>query len=172
MRHQNITEQRPIPKQIFDLLEREVQLSHEMLDLLEAEKNALTAMDIQSLISLSRKKVNHLSKIQSVDDSLQETASQIAGLPSDTKVKLEHLASLTSGDDMAHLSAYRKKLTKLREQILDRNMINKHFAEDTKSYLNDAMSLITSKIAEKPMYGNKGIDKPSVKQPTLISREV
>ena len=163
---------RQIPKKIFDLLEREVQLSYEMLALLEAEKNALTSMDMQSLVSLSRKKVGQLGTMQSVDESLQETARQFANLPAGTPVRLEKLASLASGRDMEQLTAYRNKLTLLREEILGRNMINKHFAEDTRGYLNDAISLITNSVAQRPMYGSKGLDKPSTKQPTLISREV
>lgn len=172
MQKQNTAMQQIIPKKIYDLLEREVQLSQELLDILQAEKNALTAMDMKSLVSLSRKKMNQLSKIQSVDESLQETARQIADLHPGRKVRLENLASIASGEDMVRLKDYREKLTSMRQEILDRNIINKHFAEDTKSYLNDAISLITSKVADTPMYGSKGIDKPSTKQPALISREV
>ncbi len=172
MQQHNALTIRQIPKKIFDLLEREVQLSQEMLSLLESEKNALAAMDMQSLVSLSRKKVGQLTTMQAVDESLQETARQITDLPAGKPVKLENLASLATGEDMDRLKAYRKKLTQLREEILGRNMVNKHFAEDTKSYLNDAISLITSAVAERPMYGTKGVGKPSTKQPALISREV
>ena len=172
MQQQNVMTTRQIPKKIFDLLEREVRLSKDILDLLEAEKNALSTMDMPSLISLSRKKATQVATIQSVDESLQETARQLANLPAGRPVKLEDLASVASGQDVEQIKAYRKQLTLLREEILGRNMLNKRFAEDTKGFLNDAISLITGSFTKKQVYGTKGLDKPSSKQPTLISREV
>ena len=172
MQPQDVLTIRQIPKKIFDLLEREVRISNEILDLLEAEKNALTSMDMQSLVSLSRKKATRIATIQSVDESLQETARQLANLPAGRPVKLEDLASVASGQDVEQIKAYRKKLTLLREEILGRNMLNKRFAEDTTGFLNDAISLITGAFTKKQVYGTKGMDKQSSKQPTLISREV
>lgn len=172
MQTQQNTTQATLPPKLFEILEKEVALSQEMLRILEAEKDALVEMDMQTLLNLSRKKENQLSMIQALDQSLQETSQKLANRGSDEPVKLTELAALASDAEVERLMGYRERLITMREEIISRNVINKHFAEDTQHFLGDAISMITNAVAERPMYSNKGINKPSVKQPSLISREV
>ncbi|HEX9716048.1 MAG TPA: flagellar export chaperone FlgN [Desulfurivibrionaceae bacterium] len=162
------TEQRSLPARFFETLEQEVLLSQDMLAILNEEEKALVAMDMQALIRLSGKKENRLTRIQALDSLLTEMSEKI--LPG---AKLSSLIPLLNPEEGEKLRQYRKNLTRLREEILGRNQVNSHFAADVKTYLNDAILLITSGIAERPMYGLTGISrKPSLSQPSLISREV
>src|SRR3990167_8277685 len=91
----------------------------------------------------------------------------------DKTARLAALIPLLAPEEGGKLGRYRKKLTGLREEILSRNQINKHFAADVKQYLNEAISLITSGIADRPMYEFTGRSRqPSSNQPSFISREV
>ncbi len=173
MQHTETTGQRSLPARFLETLEQEVLLSQDMLAILSEEQKALVAMDIQALIRLSGKKENRLSRIQALDALLAEMAGALHPDTHDKTARLGALIPLLNPEEGGKLGQYRKKLTELREEILSRNQINKHFAADVKTYLNDAISLITSGIADRPMYGLTGLSrKPSLNQPSLISRAV
>lgn len=173
MQHTEMTEQRSLPARFFETLEQEVLLSQDMLAILQAEQKALVAMDMQALIHLSGKKENRLTRIQALDSLLTDLAAELCPAANGKTARLTALIPLLNPEEGEKLRQYRKKLTGLREDILSHNQVNRHFAEDVKTYLNDAISLITSGIAERPMYGLTGLSrKPSLSQPSLISRAV
>jgi len=173
MQHPKTTEHRSLPAKFFEALEQEILLSQDMLAILNEEQKALVAMDMQALIRLSGKKENRLSRIQALDSLLADLTAELRPEAHDKTAKLAALIPLLNPEEGAKLDQYRKKLAGLREDILSRNQINRHFAEDVKTYLNDAISLITSGIADRPMYGLPGRSrKPSLNQPSLISRAV
>ena len=167
------TKHRALPARFFEALEQEILLSQDMLTILQAEQKALVAMDMQALLRLSDKKENTLSRIQALDSLLADLAREFRPETTDKTAKLAALIPLLNPEEGGKLAQYRKKLTGLREEILSRNQINRHFAADVKQYLNDAISLITRGIADRPLYGLTGLSrKPSLNQPSLISREV
>lgn len=167
------TEQRSLPAKFFEALEQEVILSQDMLAILNEEQKALVSMDMQALLRLSAIKENRLSRIQALDALLANLTREICPEAPGKTARLAALIPLLNQEDGNKLVQYRKKLTRLREEILNRNLINRHFAADVKTYLNDAISLISNGIAERPMYGLTGLSrKPSLSQPSFISREV
>jgi len=173
MQQTQTTEQRSLPARFYEVLEQEVQLSEDMLAILREEQKALTAMDMQGLIHLSAKKQNRLNRIQALDTMLAEMTGEILPAANAKTARLSALIPLLNPEEGKKVGHYRKNLTRLREEILSRNQTNGHFAADVKTYLNDAITVITSGIAERPMYGLTGLSKkPSLNQPSLISREV
>jgi len=173
MQHTETTGRQPLPARFFETMEQAILLSQDMLAILHEEQKALVAMDMQALINLSTKKENRLSRIQALDALLAEMAGKLRPEAEGKPARLASLVSLLRPEEGTKLDLYRKKLAGLRENILTRNQTNKHFAADVKKYLNDAISLITSGIAERPIYGLTGLSrKPSLQQPCLISREV
>ncbi|MFA6282814.1 MAG: flagellar export chaperone FlgN [Desulfurivibrionaceae bacterium] len=172
MQHTETTEQNSLPAKFYETLEQEVLLSQDMLAILNEEQKSLVSMDMQGLIRLSAKKENRLSRLQALDSLLAEMAGKL--IPEATgPAKLSSLVPLLNQEEGEKLGQYRKQLTGLREEILSRNQINSTFAEDVKTYLNDAITLITRGIADRPMYGLTGRStKPSLNQPALLSREV
>ena len=173
MQHPKITEQRSLPARFFETLEQEILLSQDMLAILREEQNGLVSMDIQALLRLSSKKENRLSRIQALDSLLAEMTGALCPQTGGKGTRLAALIPLLNPEEGEKIGRYRKKLRELREEILSRNRINKHFAADVKQYLHDAISLITSGIADRPMYGLNGLSrKPSLNQPSLLSREV
>ena len=173
MQHTQTTGQHSLPARFFEVLEQEILLSQDMLAILSEEQKALVAMDMQGLIRLSGKKENRLSRIQALDSLLADMAGELQPGTNAKTARLTALIPLLNPEEGEKLGQYRKKLAGLREEIIGRNQINQHFAEDVKTYLNDAVSLITSGITDRPMYGNAGLRRTaSLNQPSFISREV
>jgi len=173
MQYTELAEISSLPAKFFETLEQEIMLSQDMLAILNEEQKALVAMDMQALIHLSAKKENRLSRIQALDALLTDMAAMLRPEAPVKTARLTAIIPLLPKEEGEKLGQYQKKLTGLREEILSRNQINRHFAMDVKKYLNDAISLITSGIADRPMYGLNGLSrKPSLNQPSLLSREV
>lgn len=157
---------------LFEILNNEETLSNELLDLLDQEQTALTAVDLKGLISLSQKKHDVAARIQNLDETVQHVAGKI--LPEDERkiVRLKSLESELSTDEAGKIRGFRERLTRLRQKIQDCNLVNKKFAEDTLGYINDGISLITGAVAEHGMYQSRGGHKKAHNGPVLISREV
>lgn len=173
MQHTETTAQRSLPAKFCEALEQEVLLSQDMLAILSEEQKALVRMDMQALLTLSTKKENRLSRLQALDSLLAEMAGEIITEAAGRPAKLSALIPLLNQEEGERLAQYRQQLTGLREEILSRNQVNHHFAADVKTYLNDAITLITSGITDRPMYGLTGLNrKPSLNPPSLLSREV
>ncbi len=175
---------RPVPEKIFTVLEREVQLSHELLDILDQEKKVVSRMDLPALIALSRKKDERLLNIQQLDETLRQMTGadkagagerksvRSGGKPEITVINLSAMAKQCPPADAARLVQYRDRLGELREEILAKNSINRRFIKEVRGFLNDAISLITGALADDRGYGARGGVKPVNARPTLLSREV
>ncbi len=168
-----------IPASLFEVLEQQTSLSQEMLALLEQEQGALTAVDVQGIVALSRRKANLLQRIQATDSHVQEIVNQLLlANGQSAKATLGNLIhQMAPSAERDQLSELRRRLLALREAILTKNLVNKHFAEDTGNYLRDAITLITNSVAENyDSYhrngGKPGKRPPSANRPSLISREV
>ncbi len=163
----------PLPL-ILDILKRQIVISSGFVSLLQAEKDALINMDTASLISLTRKKEQELTKIAQLDHSLQEVAGQIVDRDDSDKrvIKLAELLPFMTRDQILQMKTFRDQLAVLREKISTNNLINKRFASDTLSYINDAINLICGEIASVPLYSTRGKRPHGSTAPALVSREV
>jgi flagellar biosynthesis/type III secretory pathway chaperone len=171
---------------IFEALTLNVKLSQDLLTLLGSETKALRAMDPQELLTISKLKSTLISKIQFLDDSLKNhiadgepaalqgpprSSSRFSALPDNSK--LSGLIALLPEDKKEAARQCKEKLSKIRQDILVKNYINKKFTEDTLGYLGDAIALFTRPIIKQNTYSASGRRPRNASSlPQLISREV
>ncbi len=157
---------------LFEILGSEENLSNELLNLLDQEQTALTAVDLKGLISLSQKKNKLAVQIHNLDETIQHVAKKMLGEDDRNIVKLSSLESKVDTAEAGKLKGFRQRLNDLRRKIHDCNMINKKFAEDTLGYINDGISMISGAVAAEGEYqGRVGLNRAS-NGPVLINREV
>lgn len=163
----------PLPL-ILDILKRQIAISSGFVSLLQAEKEALINMDTASLITLTRRKEQELTKIAQLDHSLQEVAGQVVSRTDDDKrsIKLAELIPFMTREQTLQVKKFRDQLAVLREKISTNNLINKRFASDTLGYINDAITLICGEIVSVPLYSTRGRRHQGNTAPALVSREV
>lgn len=175
MKEQQNRPTREVPPKMFEILDRQIQFAGEFLAILEEEKAALVAMDMQVLISITKKKMSQLKRIHLLDRALKETLEHFAPTPASSNVKVVKLSSLIplfSRDDAKKIKGRRDELMKMQEEIQARNRLNKRFTDDVLGYLGDAISLITGTVADKAVYGARGMARSVGNSPSLISTEV
>jgi len=182
--------QTAVPPKLFEILGRQIQFAKELLGVLEEEMTALTAMDVQQLFNITKKKLNQVKRLQYLDDALQEMLIQIAPAKDNERptgprrgrgvnsfsakgIKLSAVIPFFHKEDGAKLLKQRDELFRLQEEIQSRNRLNKRFTGDILGYVGDAISLITNGIAEAAGYGARGaVKSAAAARPTFISREV
>ena len=161
-----------LPPQFFELLDHEVKLYEELLQILHDEQRVLVEMDIETLISLSKKKENQLLKIRLLDESLQEMMKSLAGYPQAETMGISALVAFSTPTDAVRINNCLTLLSKTRDSILKLNVLNKRFIEDTLGYLNDAIFLLTGAAMTQAVYGARGLTQQRVSGPVRINAEV
>ena len=139
---------------------------------LEEEKQALVDMDIQLLISTTAKKEYQLGRLTHLDKMAQEKVVEIGNTLGQGKIKkLSSLHALLDENDGLTLQGHIRTLAGLREEIRDRNIINRKFTMDTLNYIENGISLITGGVEVDKRYHAGGVSRLGA-GPALISREV
>jgi flagellar biosynthesis/type III secretory pathway chaperone len=164
----------PLPTdKIEAILERQEQIANDLLTLLADEKEAMSAMDVERLLSLSFKKEQRLRTMLDLDRALQTAVRVVAGNTTDKILRLPDLKPFLSSNKFSTLSEAKKKLAAMREEIFSRTAFNRKLAEEMQLFIKDAMSLITGSRTKPTTYGNGGRSiKGGSMGPSLISREV
>lgn len=167
-----------IPTGIFEMLDKDIELSRELLTVLAEEQAAIVAMDMNRLMTLGRQKSERMERLQKLDETLRQAVEQLTGKPSEKAVRLLDLADLAEGEEKQRIHARRRQLVDLRQQIAGKNVINRQFVRDTQRHLHEAISLITTATAteQQQNYGKPGrpgqMGRRNSGGPSLISREV
>jgi len=164
------------------MLDKEILYADEMQHLLEDEMRALLDMDMQALVGLSRKKMDQLHRMQRLDASVQEQIDAILVCADREKeargselgkktVDISSVDDLFANDSKEILLQKKELLREKRRVITDKNYINKRLVEDSLGFLNDAISLLTTR-PEEPGYSKKKAGRKSVSGPAFLSRAV
>jgi flagellar biosynthesis/type III secretory pathway chaperone len=160
--------------QLRQMLTAQEKVSTEFCRLLEDEKKSLVSIDIPSLVEITRKKGKDLSRIQRLDENIQEMIRRIvSGKGKSTgPIKLSETIPFLDQNEALMVKEYQKKLSRLRTAIVTANHVNQKFTMDTLGYLNDAVSLICKGIVSNPLYNTDRKEQMSKNTPALVSREV
>ncbi|MEA3547862.1 MAG: flagellar protein FlgN [Thermodesulfobacteriota bacterium] len=155
-----------------ELLNMQTGYCRGFLRTLEEEKQALVDMDMPRLISITAKKEYQLKRLTHLDKMAREKVAEIGNTLGQEKIeKLSSLHALLGENDGTTLQLHIHTLAGLREEIRDRNIINRKFTIDTLSYIENGISLITGGIETDKHYHAGGVSRLSG-GPALISREV
>ena len=155
-----------------ELLNMQTSHCRGFLRILEEEKQALVDMDMPRLISITAKKEYQLGRLTGLDKMVREKVAEIGKTPGQGKIeKLSSLYALLDENDGATLQRHIRTLAGLREEIRDRNIINRKFTMDTLNYIENGISLITGGVEVDKRYHAGGVSRLGA-GPALISREV
>ncbi|MFP3982620.1 MAG: flagellar export chaperone FlgN [Desulfurivibrionaceae bacterium] len=162
-------------KELHCTLDKQIELTEEVLAITRAEKEALVNMDEDSLFSLARSKNNKLDTIAANDTEIKQKLAEIApdtGAGQNGSFKLLDLAPLLEADESARITKKRNRLAELRKKIINDNVVNKKFSSNVLGYIEDAISLIVNGIQENSTYNRQKQGTTETSRPALLSREI
>lgn len=160
---------------LHSTLDRQIELTEEVLAITRAEKEALVNMDEDSLFSLARSKNDNLDTIAANDTEIKQILTEIApgtDPGQEGPFKLLDLAPLLERDESARITQKRNRLAELRKKIIHDNVVNKKFSSSVLGYLQDAVSLIVNGIQENTTYNRQKQGTTETNRPALLSREI
>lgn len=159
-------------EEIFDTLERELQSSDQLLELLAEEQIALTGMDIPSLLAISQRKQHEAGRLQEMDGFLRQRLGECrdgkAAAGDGAAIDLAALAAMVDDPLRRRLLTFRHQLGDRRRRIGELNHINHRLVADSLAYIDDAVRLLTG--AATTGYGRT--KRQQGRGPAFISRAV
>lgn len=153
-------------------LQKQIQFAKVFTTLLDQEQQALIAMDITSLTTLSKQKESGVRQMTYIDEQIREATEAILDGRKEQQKTLKEVCRVLPELQARKIAIGAALLKKIRLQIEEKNYINLRFTHDTLQYIGDAIRLISDGIATDPIYTTHGLGKAASVAPTLISREV
>ena len=169
-------------EEILLLLDKELACADDILTILKEELQALIDMDMSALVALTKRKMQQLGCMQRLDSAVQEKIGAFlahSGRGKESRVDssrekivdISTVANLLEDGKKEELRRKKDMLQYKRRAIADKNYINKRLVEDSLGYLNDAISLLTTR-PEEPGYSNKQSGRKRASSPAFLSRAV
>lgn len=162
-------------EKLYADLDKQIELSGEVLSITRAEKEALVNMDTDSLFGLARSKSDKLDLIAEEDRRIRQNLIEITSdfeAGQGDPVKLLDILPLLEGRDADRIKEKRNKLVELRKKIINDNVVNKKFTTDVLGHLEDAVSLIVNGIQGSNFYNRQKRGTIDNSRPSLLSREI
>ncbi len=162
-----------LPKEIFELLEKEVGFYQNLLELLDKERECLYGLSIEDLCAVSKAKETEILKIKVVEQTLKDTA---AGLLRDygydaENISISSLMEVAGKEQREVIKDYLSVLGALKEDIRERNSINKRSIEATLECIEDSLSILLP-CGNSAFYTRQGKNRRSSCNASVLSREV
>lgn len=157
---------------ILAALSEGIALSRQFLGMLGTERNALADMDVAVLMRQVRIKEELFAGLQHLDHELGESMARLKRAVQVGPVGLASLDSLFQGDENHRFKTLRQEWTTLRQEILDNNLVNERFIQETLAFLGDAMALFVDNGRQHTGYLAGGGPRRATTGPCVLSREV
>lgn len=169
----NIKKEFLLPKELFELLEEDVDLYRSLLSLLGKERECLHTLSVEDLCSITKAKETEILKIKVLEENIKDMAALLLRqkIDPDDEISLTALAKAANTSQAKVLRGYLSILTKLKANIEDENVYNKRFIEDSLEYLEDAMSILVPRT-NSSFYTPQGKNGRCSCNPAVVSREV
>jgi hypothetical protein len=159
--------------QIVSLVEQEAASFQALLQSLEEEWKCLRNRDSFSLALLQPSKEARIDEIQKVQAEIRNLLSDpvFHSKGAGIETVLRNFRGILQPGDVARLRQCRETVRRLRKQVQTVNDRNRHFIQETLSFIRDIFTLLTGAGREELSYAREGKTRSGL-SPSLLSREV
>jgi hypothetical protein len=125
---------------IEKLIEKKIQLYHELRGCLETERKALIHVEMNALWQISSQKDAVCAKIGQVKEAIASTAAPFCSVP---PFDLYQLFAVLPRNRMAAFSDSIQQLSVLKKEIAERREQNMGFMNDSLEFIDEIMAIIS-----------------------------
>ncbi|MFH1148687.1 MAG: flagellar protein FlgN [Pseudomonadota bacterium] len=171
--NKNVKRDLVLPKELFQLLEDDVDLYKDLLGLLGRERECLYSLSVEDLCSITKAKETEILKIKVLEETMRDMTGALlrAKVGPDEELSLSALAKVANVNHAKMLKGYLSILTRLKMSIEEENKYNKRFVEESLEYVEDAISIFVPR-QNSPFYTPQGKNGRCSCSPAVVSREV
>ncbi len=155
-------------QQLSSILQSELNLSSQLSQLLQQEREALKNADLNQLQLLTQQKQPHVVQLEQLGRQ-REQLLKAAGFPGG-KAGLEAFIANHAESEAQHLNSLLTKLRKVAKSCRDNNQINGGIVNVNRQYLVRAISILRGRDPETGAYGPGGEYTSQVVRQPLIGR--
>lgn len=165
----------PILSELSNLLEKQIDLLQELLGHLDREQVYITKLSVDGLYEVAKLKENNVLKIRLIKESVQDVLLKLlpmVNLPKE-EVSLKRIIDrMPPCLQRQRLKESYGTIVSLGQLIGARNQQNKSFIQESLTYINDTISVLTSSFQELVAYHRDGKQALLAGANSLLSREV
>lgn len=140
--------------QLIELLEEEIGLYRALMDLIEAESNALMASDLPAFSQSLQKKQRLVEDLQKRE--VERAAWVAAHVPTKDAKRLKDLVARAPLEVSRRLSRCRKELVDLTQALEIRNQVHKRMLNHSSELADNALRLLSNQLYRQPIYQSNG----------------
>jgi len=155
-------------QQLSSILQSELNLSSQLSQLLQQEREALKNAELNQITLLNQQKQPHVVQLEQLGRQ-REQLLKAAGFPGG-KAGLEAFIANHPEADAQHLNSLLAKLRMVAKSCRDNNQINGGIVNVNRQYLVKAISILRGRDPETSSYGPGGEYTSQVVRQPLIGR--
>ncbi|WP_438970325.1 flagella synthesis protein FlgN [Methylophaga sp.] len=155
-------------QQLSSILQSELNLSSQLSQLLQQEREALKNAELSQITLLNQQKQPHVVQLEQLGRQ-REQLLKAAGFPAG-KAGLEAFIANHPESEAHHLSSLLSKLRVVAKSCRDNNQVNGGIVNVNRQYLVKAISILRGRDPETSSYGPGGEYTNQVVRQPLIGR--
>ncbi|WP_043888124.1 flagella synthesis protein FlgN [Methylophaga thiooxydans] len=155
-------------QQLSSILQAELNLSSQLSQLLQQERDALKNAELDQITSLNQQKQPHVVQLEQLGRQ-REQLLKAAGFPGG-KTGLEAFIANHSEPEAQHLNSLLNKLRVVAKSCREHNQINGGIVNVNRQYLVKAISILRGRDPETSSYGPGGEYTSQVVRQPLLGR--
>jgi flagellar biosynthesis/type III secretory pathway chaperone len=143
-------------ERLYELLDNLIQLHKALYTLAQQKKEVLIKGDVDELVAITRKEQQLVKGITAAETARQQVVQELSaekGFVLQEGRLAELIKLTTSAEEKQRLSSYREELIRLVTQLQQANELNQQLLNQSLSYVNTMLDLLTDTPEDDYIYG-------------------
>ncbi|MGZ0051789.1 flagellar protein FlgN [Brevibacillus gelatini] len=146
---------------LYDLLDNLIQLHKALYTLASQKKDVLVKGKVDELVSITRqeqKLIKGVTAAEAARQSLVQELTEKKGFALQEGTLAELIKLTTSAEEKTRLASYRNELVRIVTELREANELNQQLLEQSLSFVNMTLDLITDAPEDDFIYGHPNTD--------------
>jgi flagellar biosynthesis/type III secretory pathway chaperone len=143
--------------ELYELLDNLIQLHKALYTLAVQKKDVLIKGDVDELVAITRQEQKLIKAVGSAEEARQAVVARLfasLGFTRDNGTITDLIKLTTSAEEKMRLTTYRDELMRIVSELRDANELNQQLLEQSLSFVNMTLNLITDTPENDYIYGN------------------
>lgn len=143
--------------ELYELLDNLIQLHKALYTLAVQKKDVLIKGDVDELVAITKQEQKLIQAVGSAEEARQAVAAHLfafLGFTRDNGTLSDLIKLTTSAEEKMRLTTYRDELMRIVSELRDANELNQQLLEQSLSFVNMTLNLITDAPEDDFIYGN------------------
>ncbi|TRY24497.1 MULTISPECIES: flagellar protein FlgN [Brevibacillus] len=160
--------------ELYELLDNLIQLHKALYTLAVQKKDVLIKGNVDELVAITKQEQKLIKAVGSAEEARQAVVAHLfasLGFTRDNGTISDLIKLTTSAEEKMRLTTYRDELMRIVSELRDANELNQQLLEQSLSFVNMTLNLITDAPEDDYIYGNPAADTYRHTSRTLFNKK-